>query len=393
VFSVAGSLLFLLIGVPIIALGVEVARVFARVERWRMSFVDGQPLISHPYRPLRLTPSAPYGPWLRQWMEAAFLDRNRWLDVAYLVVAFPLVILEFAVAFIAWSLAIAFLAVPLVALLPVSVPGGLGNADPTSLSGPAIGLLFLVGVLLVPVASSVSRGLIVAHRVVVEVMLCVSPTEALTRDNERLRDTRAAALELEASELRRVERDLHDGAQQRLVMLAIDLALAEDKLASDPVAARTLIAGARDQARQALGELRDVVRGAAPAILLDRGLSAALSAIASRITVPTFVDSDLSPGERLPHSVERAAYYVVSEALTNVAKHSQATRCEVVLRRDAGRLVAEVRDDGAGGATFVDGGGLTGLRQRVEALDGRLELISPPGGPTILRAELPTGPV
>ncbi len=210
---------------------------------------------------------------------------------------------------------------------------------------------------------------------------------------EQLRGSRSAALEAEASELRRIERDLHDGAQQRLVLLAMDLGLAADRMESDPASAKTLVIDARDQARQALTELRDLVRGSAPAILLDRGLGAALSAVAGRCPVPTVVDNDLPPDQRLPHAVERAAYFVVAEALANVAKHSSASHCEVRCRLDRDRLVVEVSDDGVGGAAATPGGGLAGLVDRVQALDGTLQVISPPGGPTSLRAELPTGAI
>ncbi|MCJ7711253.1 MAG: sensor histidine kinase, partial [Chloroflexi bacterium] len=212
---------------------------------------------------------------------------------------------------------------------------------------------------------------------------------ALRRDVERLRDTRSAALEVEASELRRIERDLHDGAQQRLVMLAIDLGLAEERIDTDPAAARRLVVDAREQARQALAELREVVRGVAPSILVDRGLVAALGALAGRCPVPTYVDSSLGMGQRLPHAVERASYYVVAEALANVAKHSGATRCSVFLRASSGWLFVEVRDDGTGGAAISPGGGLAGLRDRVQALDGTLEVVSPAGGPTSLRVSIP----
>jgi signal transduction histidine kinase len=254
-----------------------------------------------------------------------------------------------------------------------------------------VAIAVLVGLALVPVAASVSRGLIILHRAVVEGLLCVDPTEALRQDVERLRGSRSAALELEATELRRIERDLHDGAQQRLVALAIDLGLAEDRIDSDPASAKTLVADAREQARLALTELRDLVRGTAPAILLDRGLVPALGAVAGGCPVATVVDSGLQPGERLPAAVERAAYFVVAESLANVAKHSSAMRCDVSLRREGPSLVVEIRDDGVGGATVVSGGGLAGLRDRVEALDGNLALSSPPGGPTVVRVELPTG--
>jgi len=387
-FSTGGSLLLILVGFPIVALGIEAARLFARVERWRMTVIDDHPLIPHPYRSAVLSPSEPYGPWIRKLAEAAFFDTSRWLDVVYVLIAVPLAAIEFIVAVVLWTTSAAFLLSPLVLLIPgaaARIQTGPLGIDPVA----GVAVVCLVGLVLLVVASSATRGMAILHRYVVEGLLCISPTEALRRDNDRLRGSRSAAIELEASELRRIERDLHDGAQQRLVMLAIDLSLAEDKIDTDPVAARRLVAGARDQARQALGELRDVVRGAAPAILLDRGLVAALAAVAGRSPIPTYLDSTLGQGERLPHGVERAAYYVVSEALTNVAKHGHAGRCDVRLIRQPGWLFVEIRDDGTGGATIVPGGGLAGLQDRVEALDGRLELLSPTGGPTIIRVSFP----
>jgi signal transduction histidine kinase len=368
-----------------------VARLFARVERWRMSMVDGQPLVPHRYRTFDPNPRSPWGPWIRQWAEAEFLDANRWLDVLYVVVALPLTAIEFAAAVLLWALSVAFLATPV--LLAAARSAGVqvylgplsGRVDPWSIAA----VVFVAGLLLLPVAASATRGLVVAHRAVVQGLLCVDPSEALRRDVERLRDTRSAALEVEASELRRIERDLHDGAQQRLVMMAIDLGLADERVDTDPAEARRLIADAREQARQALAELRDVVRGVAPSILVDRGLVAALGAVAGRSTIPTYVDSGLPPGVRLPDAAERAAYYVVAEALTNVAKHSRASRCDVYLRAQPGWLLVEVRDDGAGGARITPGGGLAGLRDRVQALDGTLQLWSNPGGPTVLRVAIP----
>ena len=243
------------------------------------------------------------------------------------------------------------------------------------------------------VAASVSQGLMALHRAVVAGLLCDSERQVLERRVETLEGSRKAVIDVEATELRRIERDLHDGAQQRLVMLTIDLSLAAERIESDPASARTLVVEAREQARLALSELRDLVRGIAPAILLDRGLVPALSAIAGRCPVPTVVESTLPAGARLPDATERAAYFVVAEALANVAKHASAGRCEIRCRREgpaeAARLVVEVWDDGAGGARVIPGGGLAGLASRVEALDGSLSIQSPPGGPTLVRAEMP----
>ncbi len=390
-FSAGGSMLIVLIGIPILGLGVELSRVIAQVERWRMTWVDRRPLVPHAYRELDPRPHRPFGPWLRAWAEAEFIDPSRWRDVVYVIVSFPLAMLELAAILVLWSAPIAMLLTPVVA-------AGLAAAGThfpvvETLTRPAVvaGLLFL-GLLGIPVAASAARGIVLLHRAVVEGLLCVDPAEALRQDVERLRGSRSAAIELEATELRRIERDLHDGAQQRLVMLAIDLGIAAERIDTDPAAAKSLVADAREQAGRALAELRDLVRGISPSILVDRGLVAALGAVAGNCPITTTVDSRLAPGERLPPAVERAAYFVVAEALANVAKHSAASRCEVAVGREGARLVVEIRDDGHGGATMGPGGGLAGLRDRVEALDGSFALSSPPGGPTVLHAELPSGP-
>ena len=388
-FSAGGSMLIWLIGIPIIGLGIEFSRLFARVERWRMTLVDRRPLLPHPYRAFDGPPRRPFGPWVRAWAETEFLDANRWRDVVYSLVLAPLAALEFAVAVGLWATAIGLVAAPLVLAGLRSIGVGPLLEDVPVAWDTAVVVAMVIGLALVPVAASVSRGLMLMHRAVVEGLLCVSPSAALRQEVERLRGSRSAAVELEASELRRIERDLHDGAQQRLVMLTIDLGLAADRLDRDPASARALVVEAQDQARQALAELRDLVRGIAPAILLDRGLVAALGAIAGRCPVPTIVQSTLPAGTRLPDAMERTAYFVVAEALANVAKHASAQRCEIRCRAEAPGLVVEVWDDGAGGAQILPTGGLAGLAGRVEALDGSLEVESPPGGPTLVRAVLP----
>jgi signal transduction histidine kinase len=203
---------------------------------------------------------------------------------------------------------------------------------------------------------------------------------------EVLETSRAGAVDVQESELRRIERDLHDGAQARLVALGMNLGLAEQKLAGDPEAARDLVAEARAGVEQALRELRDLARGVHPPVLTDRGLGAAVSSLAHASAIPVVVEEDVP--DRPPAVVETAAYFVVAEAMANAAKHADATRITVRIMRDPARLVVEVRDDGRGGAD-VAGAGLTGLRRRVEALDGTLAVTSPSGGGTVLRAELP----
>jgi PAS domain S-box-containing protein len=208
------------------------------------------------------------------------------------------------------------------------------------------------------------------------------------RQEEELRHSRKRLLQAGDAERRRLERNLHDGAQQRLVSLSLALRLAQAKMKSDPDEASKLLGGASDELAQALEELRELARGIHPAVLSDRGLSAALEALAGRAPLPVQV---LAPDERLPPPVEAAAYYVVSEALTNVAKYAQASSVGVRVTRMNGQAVVEVADDGIGGADPVNGSGLRGLADRVEALDGRLHVESSPGRGTVIRAEIPCG--
>jgi signal transduction histidine kinase len=191
---------------------------------------------------------------------------------------------------------------------------------------------------------------------------------------------------VQETELRRIERDLHDGAQARLVALGMSLGMAEEKLRTDPEGAIVLLAEARTGAKEALEELRDLARGIHPPILTDRGLEAAIAALAARSPVSVTLTVDVPT--RPPAAVETAAYFVVAEALANAIKYADATSIDVRIGRSNGSLVAEVADDGNGGADLA-GNGLTGLDQRVRALDGRLRIASPEGGPTTVRAELP----
>ena len=385
--SAGVSTLFIGIGVVFIVFAIEGARLVARIERRRSVLADPAPLIPHAYRP--------YGTGPRSLFTALFLDVNRWLDLGYVFIAFPLAVLEFTAVSVLWTLVLVLLSIPVWVLM-----GGIdlqafaaANAQLSGLGGIDNGAVAIVsgiaGLVLLPIAAFTAQGLMALHRMVVASLLCDSGTQALERRVETLEESRKAVLDVEASELRRIERDLHDGTQQRLVMLTINLGLAAERIDTDPEAAKGLVTDARDQARLALAEIRDLVRGIAPAILMDRGLVAALSALAGRSPVPTVVLSSLPAGERLPDAAERAAYFVVAEALANVAKHASATRCEVHVRREGGMLVVEIIDDGAGGARLLPVGGLAGLAGRVEALDGRLTVDSPDGGPTVVRATIP----
>jgi signal transduction histidine kinase len=210
---------------------------------------------------------------------------------------------------------------------------------------------------------------------------------ALRERVEDLRGARERIIAAADEERRRIQRDLHDGAQQRLVSLALILSMAESRLESDLGRAAELIAQAREEAQHAIAELRELAGGIHPAVLSDHGLCAALEALASRAPVPVQVTGELE--EKLQPAVEAAAYFVTSEALANMAKYSQATAAFVDVAVEQGRLRLCVRDDGVGGADPDQGSGLSGLRDRVDALDGRLELDSPPGEGTTLTIEIP----
>jgi len=381
--SAGASLLVAGIGFLLVALAIEGSRFIARFERARAGWADPRPLHPHAYRPP--------GPGLRELILAVFVDVARWRDVVYVLVAFPLAVLEAVVAFTLWSLAITFLSVPIWFALGVLPAGPLSNVGLTASPATVAIAVGFAGLVLTPVAATVSRGLMALHRAVVSGLLCESENRALERRVATLETSRRAVLDVEASELRRIERDLHDGAQQRLVMLSLNLGMAADRIDTDPAGAKALVEDARDQARLALAELRDLVRGIAPAILIDRGLVPALSALAGRGPIRVIVASELPEGLRLPDAVERAAYFVVAEAVANAAKHAagSASRVEIRCRLEAGRLVVEVEDDGPGGARILPTGGLAGLVGRVEALDGSLAVESPIGGPTVVRASIP----
>ncbi len=203
------------------------------------------------------------------------------------------------------------------------------------------------------------------------------------------RARRAAAARVAVADHRRIERDLHDGAQARLTAVIMGLGRARRRLASDPEAARSLVDEAYVEAQRALDDLRDLARGVQPPILTDRGLDAAIAALTAHAAVP--VDVDVQVPERPPAVVESAAYLIVVEALGNVTRHARASRARVRVGRAGDRLVVEVGDDGVGGADPAGGTGLAGLADRAAALDGSLEVTSPPGGPTLVHAELPCG--
>ncbi|HET6353656.1 sensor histidine kinase [Streptomyces sp.] len=220
-------------------------------------------------------------------------------------------------------------------------------------------------------------------------LLAAGPDTDLSLRIAELTATRAAALDAHATELRRIERSLHDGTQNRIVSVTVLLGAARRMVARDPAGADELLERAQSAAEQALAELRTVARGILPPVLADRGLAGALAGLAASCAVPCRIDVEVP--ERCAASVEATAYFIVAEALTNIAKHSGAEHATVTARSRGGCLHLCVEDDGRGGADEDGGSGLTGIRRRIAAHDGNLSLASPPGGPTTLKVDLPCG--
>jgi signal transduction histidine kinase len=333
------------------------------------------------------SPHAPLSPgswWarLRQRLSSA----SRWREIGYLTLGLPVLGAFGLIALSLWATSLTLAALPFyVKYLPArSVDLGFMRIHTGRGTDVACALGILGIVLIVP---QITMALAAFDRVVVRWLLGPHDRSSLKRRVDELEISRGAAIDSAESERHRIERDLHDGAQQRLVALAMNLSRARERFDTDPERARQLVDDAHDDAKAALVELRDLARGIHPAVLTDRGLDAALSAIVARCPVPVSLSIDLP--KRLPASVESAAYFVVTEALTNVAKHARATTAQVSIALENNRLVVEVRDDGVGGAQESKGSGLTGITERVSALGGWTRVISPPAGPTSVMVEIP----
>ncbi|MHC3475075.1 sensor histidine kinase [Streptomyces sp. 7R007] len=324
------------IGFPLLALGLRGSRLLGRMERARARALLGV-RVDEP-SPLPRRRSTGFFPWL--WMTLK--DPVGWRAVLYDFIRLPWGILTFAVTltslFVLW-----------------------------------------------PVLPFIARALANADRAMVRGLL--SPSDDLERRIAELESDRGVVVDTAAADLRRIERDLHDGAQARLVNLAMGLGLAKEKLLEDPDTAAAMVAEAHGEVKLALQELRDLARGIHPAVLTDRGLDAALSAVASRCTVPVKVTVDLDA--RPAAAIEGIAYFTVSELLQNISKHSAAKNASVEVWRAQERLLIQVWDDGRGGARLDGGTGMRGLAERLDAVDGLFVLDSPQGGPTTVTAELP----
>ncbi|MCC5476904.1 sensor histidine kinase [Streptomyces sp. NPDC059680] len=336
VLSVGGGLTITVIGLPLLALSLLGARQLGKLERARARRLLGV-RVEEP-TPLPLAKGG--GLTQRLWM--ALKDPVGWRTLLYDLIRLPWGILTFCTVltslFVLWP------------VLPY-LARGLANVD-----------RFMV------------RGLL-------------SPSDELERRIAELESDRGVVVDTAAADLRRIERDLHDGAQARLVNLAMGLGLAKEKLLEDPDSAAAMVEEAHGEVKLALQELRDLARGIHPAVLTDRGLDAALSSVATRCTVPVKVTVDLP--DRPAPAIEGIAYFTVSELLQNISKHSRARSASVDVWRAADRLLIQVRDDGRGGARLEGGTGMRGLADRLGAVDGLFVLDSPAGGPTVVTAELP----
>ncbi|QNE25872.1 sensor domain-containing protein [Streptomyces sp. INR7] len=339
--STAGGLSVTAIGLPLLAVGLFLSRQWGRLERARARGLLGvrveEPTpIPGPRR------SGGFFPWL--W--ASIKDPVGWRTVLYMLIRLPWGVLTFTVVltglFVLWP------------VLPYLVRL-LANAD-----------------------RAMVRGLL-------------SPSDGLERRIAELESDRGVVVDTAAADLRRIERDLHDGAQARLVALAMGLGLAKEKLLEDPEGAAAMVDEAHGEVKLALQELRDLARGIHPAVLTDRGLDAALSSVAARCVVPVKVLVDLPAGQeaRPAEAIEGIAYFVVSELLQNVSKHARARGASVEVWRAGARLIIRVSDDGRGGADTSGGSGLAGLAERLGAVDGVLVVDSPEGEGTVVTAELP----
>ncbi|ANZ36085.1 histidine kinase [Lentzea guizhouensis] len=365
------------VGIPILWLAMNVVRGGAAVERaWVGAALRTE--IPRPYREKQ-----PGTLWQR-W-KAQFTDPATWRDFGYLVLLLPVGALEFSSVLALWTVVVALIGVPFwISHAPFAVVvGDFWTIDSFTSALP----IALIGLALIPFAVIGTRSLGALHGKFARAMLGPTRADELAIEAERLQSSRARGVEAAEAERRRIERDLHDGAQQRLVAVAMGLGRAKSKMDTDPDGAAELIAEAHADAKLAIKELRDLARGIYPSVLGDRGLDAALSALAARVPIEVDLQVDVDP--RPPTAVESAAYFTVGEALTNITKHSNGTKATVRVNRvDTGVLV-EVTDNGQGGAELKPGGGLAGLADRAATIDGVVVVVSPVGGPTVIRAELP----
>lgn len=368
------GLIVTIVGLPLLAFAAMTWRFGAMFERWRVRVFLGLRL-PNAYRQI------PEGGILRRSWAAA-TDPAVWRDLMYVLLLFPLGIVEFVVTVTLVSVTGGLL------FAPLGVYWGEDIVIGSHSLGWGESLIFsALGVVAAVAFSAFLQLMASAHREFARMLLGPSSRAALQQQVKTLSRTRTGVVEAMLAERRRIERDLHDGVQQHLVHLAMNLGMAKERIDTDPTGAKELITSAHEEAKRTISDLRNTVRGIHPAVLTDRGLDAAISAVASNIPIPTTVNIELD--ERFQPIIESTAYFVAVEAMTNIIKHAEATEIVVTIRLVDDKLVVEVLDNGKGGADPQNGTGLIGLASRVEALDGTLSISSPAGGPTILKAEIP----
>src|SRR4051794_38957401 len=371
--SVGAGLAVILVGIALLLATLFALRAMAAVERMLAR------------RLLRIAIHPPIEGGLhftwRQRVQLWLRDPVTWKSLVFLLGKLPMGIVAYgAIVLLGFTSLVLVCAPVLVAFTPVIFFGWeIDNPVAAIAAVPVGAVLFLLSLHLF-------NGLAWIFGVCARVMLGPSSVDLRERV-EGLRDASARILAAADDERRRIERDLHDGAQQRLVALNVLLGVVESKLEKDPASAAPLVARARQEATEAVKELRELARGIHPALLADRGLTAALEALAARAPFPVTITG--VPEARLPAAVEATAYFITAEALTNVSKYAQATKASIDLTEDRRRLRVTIWDDGVGGAAPKLGTGLRGLYDRVAALDGRFMVSSPAGGGTAVIAELP----
>jgi signal transduction histidine kinase len=350
--------------------------VLTGIHRHRLRVTAG---VEIPPQPPIPNPLSPRG------VVAAARSRATWRQLGYHLAAGPALAFAAAVAIGLWLAGLLYSLVYIYgrALPPDSLirRGAAAHAIPVDV------LLTLAGIAALFAAPWLTAGVASLDAKVARALLGPSRAEELEHRVEHLTETRAGVVDAADAERRRLERDLHDGTQQRLVSLAMNLGMARAQAGTEDEA-RLAIAEAHEEAKAALAELRDLIRGLHPAVLEDRGLDAALSGVTARMPIPVRLTVDGLDRRPAP-VIEAVAYFVVSEGLANIAKHAQASQAEVFVQRSGDRLHIIVTDDGVGGADPARGTGLAGLARRAESVDGTFEVVSPPGGPTMLTVDLP----
>lgn len=389
VSSGIGLLVTFFLGVFLLIGALFVSRAFGTLELVRLEWA-GRPAIERPVW-------APGKPGFWSWLRSIFTNGHYWLYLLHTM------IINFVISIVSWTVMVVVTSYALAGIsywiwgqfaYPESNPHMSAALFGTDVFAVDLAFYTVSGIFLLALLPFISHGLVLLHDVIARVTLSAFESDGLREKVAVLQQSRGAAQSAEGHSLRRLERDIHDGPQQRLVRMQMDLAAADRQLDSDPEKARGLIADASQHARDALDELRALSRGFAPPILLDRGLVAALESLGDRSAIPVRVVEELG-GAQLPQEIERNAYFLASEAVANANKHAAASAIDIriwvrrILDDDASWLDLTISDDGNGGAAVIAGHGLAGLEDRMRGLGGMLEVRSPEGGPTTVIANLP----